>query len=279
LGRQYYDGHFRRQLDLMNYIFESWDTIEEQIKSSRSVFLLFDYDGTLTPIVEQPEMANLSNETVELLNSLSHKNGVSIAIISGRELADLRNKVNLRYLIYSGNHGFEIDGPGLKFIHPITEEIKSTLGILYLVLKKALSSIEGAFVENKGLSLSVHFRAVKNLEQERLVNRIFENTVYLARSLGKIKTTTGKKVLEIRPPLPWNKGQAVRMILKKYRKQGALSLYVGDDLTDEDAFCEIRQNGGIAIKIGNDNPDTKASYYLKDADDVKELLKRLNSVL
>jgi trehalose-phosphatase len=119
-----------------------------------------DYDGTLTPIVERPELAKLPEETCKLLQHLTTRPHFTLGIISGRALADLKALVNLKGILYAGNHGFEIEGPGLSFISPIADEIKPLIRILRQVLNMGVSTIKGVLVEDKGVTLSVHYRQV-----------------------------------------------------------------------------------------------------------------------
>jgi len=263
----------------MRHVFDEWEDLSARIKSSRQLLLLLDYDGTLTPIVERPEAATLPDRIKIILKSLSQKKTTSIGIISGRALTDLRSRVSLPNIIYAGNHGLEIEGPGIKFLHPIAEEIRATLHLLNIVLKKSLQTIEGAFVENKGLTLTVHYRQVRDQKKEGEVGHVFEKSVGVARMLGRIKTTTGKKVYEIRPPVSWDKGKAVKMMLKDYGKGAVLPLYIGDDLTDEDAFAVLQEGQGISIYVGGDNPSSNARYYLESTAEVEEFLIRLNSII
>lgn len=263
----------------MQHLFGVWDSILTHIKSSKHVLLLFDYDGTLTPIVERPELADLHKESRQLLKALVHRPRFTIGIVSGRALNDLQNRVGIKGIIYAGNHGLEIKGPGAEFIHPLTEETGSVIRVLSKMLSKSLSTIRGAVVEDKGSTLSVHYRMVEDEEKIEEVKNVFEQVVGLARTLGKVKTTSGKKVHEVRPNVPWHKGKAVKFIMKKYarkgRTSGLLPIYVGDDLTDEDAFKVIEGYGGISIYVSSEDSQTTARYLLNSPAEVAEFIQRL----
>jgi trehalose 6-phosphate phosphatase len=263
----------------MQHVFNEWESLSARVKSSRHLLLLLDFDGTLTPIVERPEAAKLPDRMKIILKSLSQQKTATIGIISGRSLNDLRSKVYLPNIIYAGNHGLEIEGPGISFLHPVAEEIKTTLKVLSAVLKNALRPIDGSFVEDKGLTLSVHYRQVKSPEKEQEVSHAFEKTVGVARMLGRIKTTSGKKVLEIRPPVSWDKGKAILMLLKNYCRGEALTIYAGDDLTDEDAFNVLKDRQGISIYVGGDKTASAAKYYLDSTTQVEEFLVKLSDIL
>jgi trehalose 6-phosphate phosphatase len=266
----------------MQYVFNAWNDICRRIKQSRERLLLCDYDGTLTAIVDRPEMANLSEETGKLLSRLVRKPGVSVGVISGRALSDIKARVSIGSIIYAGNHGFEIDGPEIQFIHPLTEELGSIIRLISTVLKKAMGRIKGVVVEDKGMTLSVHYRLV-NDDQLAQVNSVFENTVGTARKLGKIKTTSGKKVHEVRPAIPWHKGNAVQLIFDKAghsrRKGEVLPIYLGDDLTDEDAFKSVNELNGISILVGEERQNSAAGYYLNSTSEVNTLFAELLKVL
>ncbi len=180
----------------MQHVFSAWRQLAVRIKAASRIFLLSDYDGTLTPIVDRPEMANLPRRTGELLQEIAHQRRYVVGIISGRALADLQRKVGLKGIIYAGNHGLEIEGPGISFVNPVAAEIKPLMRLLDQVLSKALGWTNGALVEDKGLTLSVHYRMVDEGKTDDVKN-IFERVVATTRSLGKIRTTAGKKVLEV----------------------------------------------------------------------------------
>jgi trehalose 6-phosphate phosphatase len=266
----------------MQYVFNTWNSIYNRIRQSKQKLLLCDYDGTLTPIVDRPEMANLTAETKNLLDGLVHRPAVKVSIISGRALADIKERVGLGGIIYAGNHGFEIDGPDIQFIHPLTEEISSIIRLMGTILQRALSGVKGVIVEDKGVTLSVHYRLV---DQDKLpaVNSMFENTVGIARRLGKIKTTSGKKVHEIRPAIPWNKGNAVQLIYNRFslphRKGAVLPIYLGDDLTDEDAFKAVNDLAGISILVGEGSRESAAAYYLNSTSEVDSFLSEFQKIL
>jgi trehalose 6-phosphate phosphatase len=265
----------------MQYVFNTWNSIYSRIRQSKQKLLLCDYDGTLTQIVDRPEMANLTDETKNLLDGLVHRPAVKVSIISGRALADIKERVGLGGIIYAGNHGFEIEGPDIQFIHPLTEEVSSIIRLMGTVLRRAMSSIKGVIVEDKGVTLSVHYRLV---DQDKLpvVNNMFENTVGIARRLGKIKTTSGKKVHEVRPAIPWNKGNAVKLIVDRFspsRKRDVLPIYLGDDLTDEDAFKVVNDLGGISILIGEGSRESAAAYYLNSTSEVDSFLSEFQKIL
>ena len=261
----------------MEHLLAAWPQVLLRLRSAKQIMLLSDFDGTLTPIVEKPEMAYISESTRYLLQSLAIQRRIKLGVISGRALTDLKKRVNVTGIIYAGNHGFEIEGPGWSFVNPLADEIRPFFRLLSHLLVRALSPTKGVFVENKGITLSVHYRQIardKTLSMQRAFNRVVNDV----RNEGKFKVTLGKKVLELRPDVDWDKGKAISLLLQKFadgRRDGDLvPIYLGDDLTDEDGFEAIDDHeNGISIYIGNNLRRTNASYYLKSPDEVIEFLK------
>ena len=263
----------------MEHLLAAWPHIAHKIKDANHVLLLSDYDGTLTPIVEHPEQANLSPEMKQLIQDLACQRHFTVGIISGRALADLQNKVGISGIIYAGNHGFEIVGPGVNFVNPLAEEMRPLLRIIQQVLTVTLGGIKGIFIENKGLTLSVHYRKVEKNE-EKHVARLLDNTMGNMEDMGKIKISNGKKVYEIKPDVKWDKGKAIKLLMKKYGKGGRhsslLPIYLGDDTTDEDGFNVINKyQQGISVFVGEEKQNSVAQYYLKSPAEVATYLSML----
>ena len=132
----------------MQYLFDAWNKISHRLKSANHILLLSDFDGTLTPIAGRPELAVLDADTRKLLQTLARNRRYTIGLISGRSLTDLKNCANVDGIIYSGNHGLEIEGFGTNFLEPIAEEVRPYFQILFQVLSTTLRGIKGVFVEN-----------------------------------------------------------------------------------------------------------------------------------
>jgi trehalose 6-phosphate phosphatase len=262
----------------MQYLFDAWDEVSRCLEAADHILFLSDFDGTLTPIVDRPELTVLSQETAGLLRKLVKDRRYTVGIISGRALADLKERVDVEGIIYSGNHGLEIEGLDTGFLEPFAEEIRPFFQLLSQILTTTLKGIKGVLVENKGLTLSVHYRSVADAEQP-LVRDKFNKIIDPLQVMGNIRITRGKKVYEIRPPINWDKGKAVALLIAKLRetkkKDGLLPLYLGDDLTDEDAFKVVMDYNGISIFIGEEHIKSGARYFLSSPDEVVELLKIL----
>jgi len=263
----------------LEHLLSVWPRIATLLGEARRILLLTDYDGTLTPIVARPELAYLPEKTRNLLQALAQEGRFTVGVISGRALPDLKDKVNVKGIIYAGNHGLEIEGPGINFVNPVAEDLMPLLRIIYYVLTRTLGAIKGVLVEDKGLSLSVHYRQVAEDKAEEVKNSL-EEAVSGVQAMGKVKITSGKKVYEVRPSVDWHKGKAIRLLMKRYGKGGRrsrlLPIYLGDDLTDEDGFKIIESyGGGISVFVGDEKGETAARYFLKSPIEVALFLGRL----
>jgi alpha,alpha-trehalase len=251
------------------------DRIDEILASARgsrlAVFL--DYDGTLTPIVNHPEEAVLSDSTRQTLQNLASH--VPVAILSGRDLDDVRERVGIENLVYAGSHGFDIAGPrGLR--RQTANEFLPKLDTAEKKLQEALNGISGARVERKRFSIATHYRNVKEQDVPRVKQAVGE-VAWRHRELRKM---TGKKVHELQPDTDWNKGRAVEWLLDTMgeKQLEVWPLYIGDDRTDEDAFRVIRRRG-IGVLVSEHPPPNAARYALKNPAEVEYFLRELTACL
>jgi trehalose 6-phosphate phosphatase len=254
-------------------LFEHLPEIAGAIAAAPQIFLFLDFDGTLAPIGNNPENAYMPEATCESLRKLAGRERVTLAIISGRALADLRQRVGFQKIIYAGNHGLEICGPGMDFVEPDAAHQIKALGELARHLRARLHGIAGVEVENKILSASVHFRRAAPESRDEI-----DQVVRMAvESIGdQFEVTMGRKVFEIRPRVDWHKGRAVRWIKETCEIPGSLSIYLGDDVTDEDAFSALPL--GITIAVGK-CVRTTARYCLERQEEVHEFLAWLAEVM
>ena len=237
-------------------------------KTPPAVFL--DYDGTLTPIVARPELATLSQAMEAVLRDLAGR--CPVAILSGRDLADLQQMVTLDGVVYAGSHGFDVDAPEqLGGRVRRGEDFADVLAAARARLKEAVAPIAKAWVEDKAFAVTVHFRQVSP-EDVPAVEAAF---AAVADAFPDLRRTGGKKVLELRPNVEWDKGFALRMLLERIDRSGPhFSLFVGDDETDEDAFRAVA-GSGIGIRVGDPSIASAAEYFLADTDEVATFLERL----
>jgi trehalose-phosphatase len=257
----------------------AWPKVSGQIEKAASILLLIDFDGTLTPIVERPELAEIPKKTRVVLQELARLGRYTVGVISGRALDDLRRKIEVDGIIYAGNHGFEIEGPGLHYVNPIIDELEPVFEVVKRLLISTLGAIKGILIEDKGITLSIHYRQVDKAKVKE-VNKLVESALDSITSRGLIKVTSGKKVYEIKPAVNWDKGKAIRFLMKKYgkggRKSGLLPIYLGDDAADEDAFKIIKKYGqGITVHVGEPYLNSTANYFLWSPEEVFLFLSQL----
>ena len=261
----------------MKSLLKNWVEVADRISRSARVLLCFDYDGTLTPIVATPAAALLPEETRSLLRSLSCHPRYRLAVISGRALNEVRSMVGLNDLIYAGNHGLELEGNSLRFIHPAARAARTAIEESAGRLRRGLAGIAGTRIEDKGLSLSIHYRQVKPEDLDRALGIIRDITRGPVER-GEVRVSDGKKVIEIRPPVDWDKGKIVNRLAREIGRGEAdgslLTIYAGDDRTDEDAFRAIGDSGDT-IRVGGANVQSAASYYLEDVAPVNIFMRRL----
>ena len=258
----------------MRYLFQSWDEVSLRIEKTEGIFLLLDYDGTITPIAGKPGMAQLPLRTKRVLQRISQHSAFKLAIISGRNISEIKALVGIENIAYAGNHGLEIECPRGNFVHPDAGEFQPLVKKLEQELEEKLGNIDGLLIENKIFTLSVHYRLVKESE----VEKIREAVLAVVESGGgedKLKLSQGKKVFEIGPPVAWNKGKAVEWLLDIYGEREVLPIFAGDDVTDEDGFEVMQRLGGISIFVGQENTLSSAAYYLNSPDEVCCFLEKL----
>ena len=241
--------------------------LARQLTHKRPVVFL-DYDGTLTPIVARPELALLNAAVRRTLVALAER--CPVAIVSGRERAEVQRLVNADGLIYAGSHGFDIRGPGWQ----------SERGAAFLPdlddaeaeLRQSLIHIRGALLERKTYALAAHVRGLAPAAARAVEAAV---DAVLSRHT-RLRKGTGKMVFELLPRLDWHKGKAVLHILDTLRLPAAevLPVYIGDDRTDEDAFAALAGRG-VGILVSEAPRQTAAYYTLRNPDEVHRFLQRL----
>ncbi|HEX9313080.1 MAG TPA: trehalose-phosphatase [Actinomycetota bacterium] len=246
------------------------EEIADRTRSKR-VAVFLDYDGTLTPIVDDPADALLPPATREALERLAATRPV--AVISGRDLNDVRAMVGLPGIWYAGSHGFDIAGPNGER-HQNAADLLPALDQAEAELRAGVAGIPGARVERKRFAIAVHYRQVDEshvLEIEAVVDRT-------AAVHPELRKTGGKKVFELRPGIPWDKGKALGFLLETLGLDGedVVPTYIGDDETDEDAFRAVGDRGlAFVVRGEDDERPTVAHYSLADTAEVAALLATL----
>ena len=257
--------------DQLDSALEHFEQIQQQYRD-HNMYLFLDYDGTLTPIVEDYKAAFLSEDMRKLIHNISDK--CPTAIITGRDLKDIKDLVQIDQLHYAGSHGFEMVGPDC-FIFENEEAKKSLKKIAEAAeeIKDKTSMIKGVKFEKKKFALAVHYRQVP----ENHVSKIKETVYDIISQYPEIKSGKGKKVIELKPNFNWHKGKSLRILLERMAKKSGnkvFLIYIGDDITDEDAFFEILDDG-TGILVGDHDQKTFASYHLNNVEEVKTFIEKL----
>ena len=252
----------------MKKLIDNLHVLESRI-NGKDVFLFLDLDGTIVPIRKNPSSVKLSDSMKSILEKALKVKGITIAIISGRDINGLKKIVKIKGMIYSGNHGMEVGNE---------EKIKVLIKNKYFIkdlkkicgtLRKELKPYKGIIIEDKTLTLSVHFRMVDN-KQVKQIKKIFDKVLSSYLFKKNIAVFSGKKVWEIRPVSIYNKGKIVKILLASKGK--IVPIYFGDDHTDEDAFKALKRKG-ISVKVGNKTSKSCADFYVENLADVRKTLK------
>ncbi|KAK4385111.1 Trehalose-phosphate phosphatase A [Sesamum angolense] len=267
----------------------------EQIANSangKRIALFLDYDGTLSPIVDNPDHAFMSIAMRTAVSNVAKY--FPTAIISGRSRDKVYEFVGLTELYYAGSHGMDIMGPvrpsssdhkncvrstdkqgkEVNLFQPASEFLPM-INEVFRSLVEITKDIAGAKVENNKFCVSVHYRNV----DEKSWTTVGQSVEKILKDYPRLRLTHGRKVLEVRPVLNWDKGKAVEFLLESLgltNCDDVLPIYVGDDRTDEDAFKVLREgNRGYGIIVSSVPKESKAFYSLRDPSEVMEFLKTL----
>ena len=252
-----------------------WDIISGSLRDRRPVLLLLDYDGTVIPIKSRPDFAVLPSPTRKLIESVAAHPGIYLGFVTGRSLNDIWGKIKNENLFYLANHGFQIKVGKYNWVHPQAKRTAHLLSAVCRDLETILDQVDGFEIEDKLLTLSVHYRNMKNWPEARLKETV-ANTVQ--PHADKLRISGGKKVIEIRPKESWDKGEVILKIIKLLHfPEPPLVIYIGDDLTDEDVF-RILKKDQIGIKVGK-SAKTAAGYYLRNPQEVLKLLRLMDKTL
>jgi trehalose 6-phosphate phosphatase len=245
------------------------------LTTERQPAVFYDFDGTLSEIVQNPDSARLVDGAADALTSLSA--ACPVAILSGRDLADVRERIGLPGLWYAGSHGFELTGPdGTHHQNPEATASIPVLAGAAADLSGELGHIPGVVVEHKRFGVAVHYR---NAARDRIGE--VAAAVRTAGQRTALRVTTGREVIELRPNIDWDKGKTLRWLLDYIRDNERagplLPIYLGDDITDEDAFDAVDDDGIAILVRHSDDGDraTAARYALDDPEQVREFTERL----
>lgn len=239
--------------------------VKDRTQFTNRVSLFLDFDGTLVPITPDPTESQLDRDTTEALKLISSREFAVITVISGRAVEDLYGRIRLPGLVYAGNHGLEIFGRDLRFVEPLAWSRRDELATLCGELNAKLRTVDGALVEDKGLTASIHYRLAAKADIPAIQAAVH---AAVARYGAQFRVNPGRKVFDVVPRTDWHKGAAVCWINSHLSETPALSIYLGDDATDEDAFRALPD--GVTIKVGT--APSCARYRLPDPPAVRAFL-------
>ncbi|KAJ1416027.1 Trehalose-phosphatase [Sesbania bispinosa] len=263
---------------------DSFEEIIDRAKNKK-VAVFLDYDGTLSPIVDDPDSAFMSQAMRTTVRSVARY--FPTAIISGRSRDKVFDLVKLTELYYAGSHGMDIIGPFSQT--PSTDhqgkettlfqparEFLPMIDEVFRTLVEITKDIMGAKVENHKFCVSVHYRNVEENSWTTIGQRVHD----MLKNYPPLRSTHGRKVLEVRPVIDWNKGKAVEFLLESLGLNNdwddVLPIYIGDDRTDEDAFKVLREsNRGCGILVSSVKKESSAFYSLRDPTEVMKFLQLL----
>ncbi|CAN0901863.1 Probable trehalose-phosphate phosphatase 4 [Linum grandiflorum] len=268
----------------------SFDQMMKAAKGKKIIVFL-DYDGTLSPIVDDPNLAFMSEEMRAAVREVAKC--FPTAIISGRSIDKVKDFVQLSNVYYAGSHGMDIMAPprpvkscdghsptlvmdkkGTEVLFQPAKRFLPTIEKILKELEEETAKVKGARVEDNRFCVSVHFRQVDDEDYPSLEEKVKS----VLAKYADFHLCWGKKVMEIRPTIEWDKGHAVEYFLETLglSNSDVIPVYIGDDRTDEDAFKVIQQRGtGYPIIVTSCPKETKASHSLVDPSEVLTFLLRL----
>jgi trehalose 6-phosphate phosphatase len=253
------------------------DELSRRLDGRRPAVFL-DYDGTLTPIVDRPEDAVISDSMRQAVRDLAKR--CTVCVVSGRDRPVVQELMGIDDLVVAGSHGFDIWSPEEGTLeHEAGAGFEDLLARVRARLDDEVGDVDGALVEPKKASVAIHYRLVSEAERPR-VHGVVE--ALLAELSDELKVTPGKMVYEIQPKLDWDKGKAVLYLLGALGldSEDVVPMYLGDDITDEHAF-EALAGRGIGVFVGApDDPEvadrpTAADFVLASPDEAERFLDSL----
>lgn len=256
----------------MRHALSSLSELEAALGRGSRLLIASDFDGTLCPIAGSPFGLTIPPAMLAVLNQINNAGRASLAVISGRALDDLAARVPIPAVL-AGNHGLEIRGPGMEFEHPEASRLAPRLAEASAALAGEVSRWPGAWVEDKRLTVTVHYRQAAGRDQAPIL-------LAVRRQMGRYGLTfglrAGKKAIEIYPRVGWKKGTAMQWIRERLQLEGQPCLCIGDDQTDESMFTTNAD--GLNIVVGYDGRSA-ARYYVTDHLELVAVLAHLAGIL
>ena len=248
----------------------AFESFLARIGSRRPAFFL-DFDGTLTPIMPRPDMARLAEPVRAVIAALAERH--SVAVVSGRDRAEIERLIGLPEILYAGNHGFDIVLPNGR--RPGHGDMTCHQSRLDRVAEDVRRVVPDCLIERKRFTIAVHSRNVPETRVPAIEAAIVR---VLAKEHPHLKLTTGKMVYELQPNLDWDKGRAVLWMLEELglNREDTIPVFFGDDVTDERAFERLEGLGVVVAPATDHTRMTAADFRVEDCGEVVVLLQRLH---
>jgi trehalose-phosphatase len=243
-------------------------------RADRHLVVLCDFDGTLCEFHPDPGAVWLPDPVRAALEQIAARPDATIGLVSGRRLRDVRDRAKLTCpAFYAGVHGLEIEGPNARFVHPAFTKFGAFIHDIRALLSGELAGLPGVFVEDKDVSIVAHFRGAEPAVQAR-VPGIVDRVIAPHVEAGHVRVMDGACAREVLPAIDWDKGSAVDWICEcvERRHGSAWPLYIGDDVTDEDAFSVVRHRG-LAVAVSD--RVSGADFHIDGPAAVESLLNAL----
>lgn len=250
------------------HLFAQWERVARRIRGKRRLVMLLDFDGTLVRVAPMPDDVRLEDETRDVLRKLARHRNVTLAVISGRQRAELQRYIGIRGLKYLGLYGWESSGN-----KTVPFPVRVTLARALVELLTELPAYPGVWIEPKRNSFSVHLKSASAETRRRIRWQVRKRVKPLRETL---RVMINLRDMEVAPVSIGDKGAAVRKFLGEPALRGALPIYFGDDFSDEPAFAAARK--GISILVGKRRA-TRARFSLRGPAEVAAALSRMEEMI
>lgn len=262
-------GDEGRRLSTIPAVGDGLERLADALEA-RPAAVFVDFDGTMSDIVDEAGAAEPVAPARPMLEALARR--WPVAVISGRDLADVAARVDTDGIWYAGSHGMELAGPrGEHHVYEGVGDAEAEVRRAADELERRVGDVPGASVEPKRFAVAVHVRQV---DPDR-VGEVEDVVREVAESADGLRVTTGRAVIEVRPALEWDKGRALGWLLDRFGAEpSTLAVYAGDDLTDEDALVEVAAHG-MGIVVRSDELGDRRSAARLAADGPAELCEAL----
>jgi trehalose 6-phosphate phosphatase len=261
-----------------DFLFDHIYRIYKKFQKSEHIFLFLDYDGTLVPFKDTPTQVTTPKQIKKVIRQLIKNPKVKVIIATGRQLQDIKELMNVKGVSFIALHGLEIEtADGMKFCWKQATQARLLIKTIKKDMQKKLTDEKGAFLEDKELTIVFHYRLLAKNKIHPL-RETFKKIVRNHDTQKILEIINGAKIIEARPK-GWNKGKGIEIFLAQYTPvKNILPIYIGDDITDEDAFRFLGKRG-ITIHVTNRSKrKTSARYQVKNPDEVYSFLQSLSQI-